>query len=268
MENLYPLMYLTLLGAVAYFLLFREKKIDNKQPEIDKKITETEDHLQNSPVDSGATKPVEDKIQETGNSIKEVQDTIAEKEKQIEEIQNTPKEEKPVDNPQAGADWVNSVTDKKTPLILLCFLFTSSLVYSADPIYKGKSYIPKQDGVALSMKELNSLREKVEETEKLQKLNAEYISLLKDYKKLKTLQGQQIEQFATLDKLKQESIVIYKESITSYKDIIGEMRENNKEIEKKFQQQRRTSRFQRNLNLILGYAAPILGAMALGQIGK
>ncbi len=260
MENYLHYLVILISGVVAYFTLSKKisssktKTFDEEVKKIDGRTTKVPD-----------TTTAVDNINKTGAEITTVENTIREKEKGIENQQNTDKPSEPLTDATSAANWVNNITNKVPVILFLCI---SNFVFAADPLFPGKPYTPKQEGVALSLAELNTLKEKVEKAEKLEKLNSEYVSLLEDYKKLKELQNQQIKQYSELDKLKQESIVIYKEAITSYKDIIGEMRENSLKQEKQINQQRRMSRFQRNLNFILGFAAPILGARALDQLGR
>lgn len=261
MENYLHYLIILIAGLVA-FISLKYRSVPKAKPtsEIDKKVKQIDDNIK--PPD---TTGVENNIAQTGSQITEVENSIQGKENKVKETEAENPVNPPLTSAESAANWVNSVTNK-TPIVF--FLCISNLVFAADPLYPGKPYTPKQEGVALSLAEINSLKEKVEQVEKLEKLNAEYISLLEDYRKMKELQTKQIDQFAELDKMKQESIVIYKEAITSYKDIIGEMRENSLKQEKQLNQQRRMSRFQRNLNFILGFAAPILGARALDQLGR
>lgn len=150
--------------------------------------------------------------------------------------------------------------------ILISFLACASLVSAAEPLYKGKAYLPSKDGVALSMDELNLMKAKIEEGEKQSRMNKEYAALLEEYRSLKNIQEQQVEQYVLLDKMKQDSVNIYKEAVSSYKALLEEMRENNSRLGKQLSQKTRTSRWQRNLNFLLGFAAPILGARAFRDV--
>lgn len=267
MSWILALALLMIVGGVFVVIYYKKKSISISTPiqnRLDHKAERTNTQVNCAPTETRVTKPIENKIENLNKQVQEIKNSIQEKEKDLQEAQNKPPVSGPIANPQDAANWVNTVTLEKK---ILCFLFfVSTCCFAAEPLYKGKSFVPKFDGVALSIEEINSMKEKIEEGERQAKLNRKYADLIEDYKKLKDIQQQQIDQFILLDKLKQESVDIYRESITSYKNIISEMRSNTLMFEKQLGQQKRISRWQRNLNFLLGFAAPILGARALDSI--
>jgi hypothetical protein len=258
-------LFFVVVGAIIWFLVQKNKTPPTpRQDAVDTKIENTNNQVENAPVENGQVSEVEGKIDSLKEKAKEVETGISEREKEIAKKENAPVNSEEITDPEKAAEWVNKITNK-TAILLFLVLFPFS-VFAAEPVYKGKPITPKYNGVILSLEEINTMKIQIEEGNKAQDLNKEYVALLEEYRKLKTLQQNQIEQMATLDKLKQESIVIYRDSVVSYKNIIEEMRKNNIEIEKKLGQQRRTSRWKRNLNFFLGFIAPIAGAKAIQSI--
>lgn len=150
--------------------------------------------------------------------------------------------------------------------LCLLFIFISSSIYATEMVKPGKPFIAKEEGLFFSLPELNKMKEKMESAEKNQELVKEYKELLENYRQMKALQDALIDKYKDLDKMKQESIAIYRESITSYKSIISEWRENYSAMQKQANTTVRRSRFQRNLNFVLGFVAPVIGARAFNWI--
>lgn len=148
----------------------------------------------------------------------------------------------------------------------ILFVLLCSVSFATEVVKPGVPFKAEEEGLFFSLTELNVMKEKMERIEKNEALLTEYKALVEDYKKMRTLQDSMVSQYKDLDKMKQESINIYRESITSYKTIIGELKDNNTILQKQANTTVRRSRFQRNLNFVLGFVAPILGARAFNWV--
>jgi len=138
--------------------------------------------------------------------------------------------------------------------------------FSTEILKAGQSFKAKEDSLVFTIPELNKLKEKIDSAEKNERLLKEYQEVVKEYEKMRGLQNDMLGQYRDLDKMKQESITIYKEAISSYKDIIEELQKNNSGLQTRLNSQRKMSRFQRNLNFVIGFAAPLLGARAMNWV--
>lgn len=148
--------------------------------------------------------------------------------------------------------------------IALCNFATPC--FSTEILKAGQSFKAKEDSLVFTIPELNKLKEKIDSAEKNERLLKEYQEVSKEYEKMRTLQNEMLSQYRDLDKMKQESITIYKEAVTSYKGIIEELQKNNEGLQGRLASQRKSTRFQRNLNFVIGFAAPLLGARAMNWV--
>lgn len=111
---LYAVVACLLSGGIG-FLFFRKKETppaDTK--EINSKIKKTDDSVSSAPTETGATLPVEQRIEGLKGDKEKVLVAISEKE---ESLANTEKEETgaPLNTPEKAADWVNALGKKEDP---------------------------------------------------------------------------------------------------------------------------------------------------------
>lgn len=243
----------------------RRESVTPKQADMDRKVAGVEAATNTAPTETGKVAAVTATVQAISHGVSAQNQVVAQQEDRLNTAKAAPEGTPVLETPEDAASWVSKITNKVSVIL---FLVVTSFLSGAEPLKPGVPYVPTQPGVALTLSEINSLKEKVERVEKLEAVNKEYDTLLQEYKKLKVLQDEQVKQMQTLDELKQESIKIYKESIVSYRDIIEEMRQNSLKVEAEMRARRRLSKWQRNLNFVLGFAAPILGARALSQLGR
>lgn len=110
----YVVLGLFVTTGVAAVLYLREKsKLPPLIPpsDIAGKVTATDTTVSNAPTETGATKPLEAKIEETQAQVSEVSGKIEEHKTNIENIQNE-EPPKPIGNIEGAKDYFDNVLGK------------------------------------------------------------------------------------------------------------------------------------------------------------
>lgn len=151
-------------------------------------------------------------------------------------------------------------------VIFLLFLGVSQTLYSAEEVYASKPFHAKENGVFLTMAELNEIKEKVESGEKNGKLVGEYKKLVEEFKKLNAIDEKLLSDYNSLEQYRKQAIELYQMSVKQYQESTKLMVEVNESLHKKMNSERSRSRWQRNLNFIAGFMMPLIGAKAINII--
>jgi len=177
---------------------------------------------------------------------------------------NAPECDKPLENVEQAADYLGSFKKNLEPkipgLMILIFIFVSSVVWGARPVNAGDSVTVTSPSVILTLDEAENIRSTVQSLKESNRLLASQTFLLKNkielmgrdldsYKYQNTIQGEDLEVYKKLTNEYELTLKKFTEQVTALEDALTLSKRDTEVLKKENSYLNRKSK----RNEILGY---------------